>query len=60
MIRAAIAFFVIALVAFFLGANGIAGLSVELGKLLLVVFLVLSVISFLAAAITGRKPRQLP
>jgi uncharacterized membrane protein YtjA (UPF0391 family) len=60
MVRAAIAFFIIALVAFFLGANGIAGLSVDIGKILLVVFLILSVISFLAAAVTGRKSRQLP
>lgn len=60
MIRAAISFFIIALVAFFLGANGIAGLSVEIGKVLLVVFLILSVISFLIAAVSGRKPSQLP
>lgn len=56
MIRAAIAFFVLALVAIVLGANGIAGLSLEIGKILLFVFLALAVISFLVSIVTGRKP----
>jgi uncharacterized membrane protein YtjA (UPF0391 family) len=59
MIRAAIAFFVLALVAFVLGAGGIAGLSMEIGKILIVVFVALSVISLLVALVTGKKP-QLP
>jgi uncharacterized membrane protein YtjA (UPF0391 family) len=59
MIRAAISFFVLALVAFVLGASGIAGLSMEIGKLLLTVFLVLAVISFVVAMLTGKKP-QIP
>mgnify|MGYP003343453191 CR=1 FL=1 len=46
MLRAAIAFFILAIVAFVLGANGVAGLSMEVGRLLLIVFLVLAVISF--------------
>ena len=60
MVRAAISFFVIALVAYFLGANGIAGLSIEVGKILLIVFLALSVVSFLVAAVSGKNPRPLP
>jgi len=60
MVRAAISFFVIALVAYFLGANSIAGVSIEVGKTLLIVFLALSVVSFLVAAVTGKNPRQLP
>ncbi len=56
MIRAAIAFFVLALVAILLGANGIAGLSLEIGKILLFVFLALAIISFLVSIVTGRKP----
>jgi len=60
MIRAAIGFFVLALVAILLGANGIAGLSMEIGKILLVVFLALAVISFLASIFSGKKPRLLP
>lgn len=60
MIRAAIAFFVLALFAYLLGANGIGGVSMEIGKLLLNVFLVLAVISFIGALVTGRRPKQLP
>lgn len=56
MLRAAIAFFVIALVAYFLGAGGVAGISIEVGKILLGVFLVLAIISFIASMVTGRKP----
>jgi uncharacterized membrane protein YtjA (UPF0391 family) len=55
VIRAAIGFFVIGLLAYFLGANGVGGLSVEIGKILLGVFIVLSVLSFLANLLTGRK-----
>lgn len=60
MVRAAIAFFVLALVAYLLGANGIAGISIEIGKILLVVFLVLAAISFLASLFSGRKRQLLP
>ena len=59
MLRAAIAFFVIGLLAFALGANGIAGLSVDAGKLLLLVFVALAVVSFLTTLVTGRKPKSL-
>ncbi|MDZ4661690.1 MAG: DUF1328 family protein [Pseudomonadota bacterium] len=60
MIRAAIAFFVLALVAIVLGANGVAGLSIEIGKTLLVVFLILAIVSFLGSMVTGRNPKGLP
>ena len=55
MLRAAIVFFILAIVAFVLGANGIAGMSMEIGRLLLIVFLVLAVISFVINMIGGRK-----
>ncbi len=55
MLRAAIAFFIIGLLAMFLGANGIAGLSVEVGKLLLYVFLALAVVSFLVSLFSGKR-----
>lgn len=55
MLRAAIIFFVIGIVAYLLGAGGIAGLSVEIGKVLLYVFLALAVISFVINAVSGRK-----
>lgn len=55
MLRAAIAFFVMGLVAILLGANGVGGLSLDIGKTLLFVFLILAVISFIASLVTGRK-----
>ncbi len=55
MLRAAIAFFVMGLVAILLGANGVGGMSLEIGKTFLFVFLILSVISFIASMVTGRK-----
>ncbi len=55
MLRAAIAFFVLGLVAILLGANGVGGLSVDIGKMLLFVFLILSVISFIASLVVGKK-----
>lgn len=57
MLRAAIAFFVLAIVAFVLGASGIAGISMEIGKLLLTVFLVLAVISFVIDLVSRRGTR---
>jgi uncharacterized membrane protein YtjA (UPF0391 family) len=55
MLRAAIAFFVLGLVAILLGANGVGGLSLDIGKILLFVFLILSIISFVASLVAGRK-----
>jgi uncharacterized membrane protein YtjA (UPF0391 family) len=60
MIRVAIGFFMVGLLAVVLGANGVAGLSIEVGKLILYVFLVLAVLSFLGSLITGRKLKSLP
>jgi uncharacterized membrane protein YtjA (UPF0391 family) len=55
MLRAAIAFFVLGLVAVLLGANGIGGLSIDIGKTLLFIFLVLAVISFIASLVVGKR-----
>lgn len=60
MLQAALTFFILALVAFFLGASGFAGLSLEIGRMLLFVFLILAVISFIGSLISGRSPRSLP
>lgn len=60
MLRAAIAFFVLALISMLLGAYGIAGVSMDIGRILLFVFLVLAVISFLVSLGTGRKTNLLP
>ena len=59
MIRAAVGFFVFGLLAIFLGANNIAGLSIEMGKTILVVFIVCAVLSFLASVVTGSSRRSL-
>lgn len=55
MVRAAISFFILAIVAFLLGANGIAGVSMDIGKTLLIVFLILAVLSFLGSMVMGRN-----
>jgi uncharacterized membrane protein YtjA (UPF0391 family) len=55
MLRAALGFFVLALIAIVLGAGNIAGVSMEIGKMLLFVFLALAVLSFLASLFTGRR-----
>lgn len=57
MVRAAIGFFILALIAFLIGANGIAGVSMEIGQTLLAVFLILAVISFVVSLVTGRRAR---
>lgn len=59
MLRAALFFFTLALIAVLFGANGIAGFSVDMGKLLLFVFLVLGVISFLGHLVTDRPSTRL-
>lgn len=60
MLNAAISFFILALVAFVFGAYGIAGISIEIGKILLIVFLVLSAISFIFAVLRGKKQNPIP
>ncbi|HRO67721.1 MAG TPA: DUF1328 domain-containing protein [Pseudobdellovibrionaceae bacterium] len=57
MLRAALVFFVLAIVAYVLGASGIAGMSMEIGQLLLGVFLVLAIIGAVVGLIQGRSGR---
>ncbi|MBX7230760.1 MAG: DUF1328 domain-containing protein [Bdellovibrionales bacterium] len=59
MFKAAIFFFIIGLFAFVLGAYGFAGLSIEIGKTLLFVFLILSLVSFFIYYFSGRNPKNL-
>ena len=54
MLRASLAFFVLAIVAYILGASGIAGVSMEIGQLLLGVFLVLAIIGAVVGLLQGR------
>lgn len=60
MIRAAIGFFILGLLAIMLGASNVAGLSIEVGKTLLFVFLALAVLSALVGLVSGRSPKILP
>lgn len=46
MLHYAVIFFVIGLIALALGAGGVAGLSIQLGIILFVVFLIMAVLSF--------------
>jgi uncharacterized membrane protein YtjA (UPF0391 family) len=55
MLRWAIAFLLIALIAAFLGFGGVAYLSYDAAKLLIFAFLVVVVLSFIAGAL--RRPR---
>ncbi len=59
MLRAAIAFFILGLIAILLGANNVGGLSVEIGKTLLFIFLILSVISFIASLVTSKRVERM-
>ncbi len=59
MLRAAIAFFVLGLIAVLFGANGIAGVSMEAGKLILGVFVVLAVLSAIVGLLGGRGGKVL-
>lgn len=59
MLRASLLFFVLALVSFIFGATGVAGLSIEIGKMLLWVFLAMAAISFIISLFTGRSVRLL-
>lgn len=56
MLRAALVFFALGLVAILLGAGNVAGVSLEIGQTLLGVFLILAVISLVASLISGRRP----
>ena len=58
MLRAALAFFILAIVAYLLGAGGVAGMSMEIGRVLLVVFLVLAVIGVAVGLIGGGRPKD--
>ena len=55
MLQAAIIFFVLAIVAMVFGAYGIAGLSVGIGKILLLVFLILAILSFVGNMVSKGK-----
>ncbi len=57
MLRASIGFFVIGLLAYAIGAGNLGVLSLDIGRMLLQIFIVLSVISLLFSLLTGRRPK---
>lgn len=59
MLRAAVAFFILAILAYVFGAYGIAGLSVEIGQILLWVFIIFALLSFAGSYLTGNRPKKL-
>lgn len=57
MIRWAITFLVIALIAAILGFGGIANFSFEIAKFIAVIAIILFVIALVAGGLRGRGPR---
>ncbi len=57
MIRWAIIFLVIALIAFVLGFGGIANFSFEIAKFIAVIAIILFVIALVVGGLRGRGPR---
>ena len=55
MLQAAITFFVLGLLAMLLGTLGVAGLSVEIGEMILSVFFIFALMSFIGSAEIERK-----
>ncbi len=55
MLRWALIFLVVALVAAFLGFGGVAAGATEIAKMLFFVFLILFVVSLIAGAFRGRR-----
>jgi uncharacterized membrane protein YtjA (UPF0391 family) len=58
MLKAALIFFVLALVAMLFGAKGIAGLNLNISQTYVWVFLVLAVVSGLIGLFSGRPPKK--
>jgi len=54
MLSLAIVFFVIAVVAYVLGARGVGGVNAGIGTALLFIFLVMAVVAVLVGAVSGR------
>jgi len=59
MLRLALLFLIIALLAGFFGFSGIAALSWDIGRLLFFVFLVLAVVFLLSGLLGGGRPRDI-
>jgi len=59
MLRLALAFLVIALIAALFGFGGVASMSFEAARILFFIFLILAVIFFIGNFLRGAPPRDL-
>lgn len=57
MLRASLVFFILGVLALSLGASGLAGLSIELGRTILFIFLLFAVVSFIFSLRERNAPR---
>jgi hypothetical protein len=58
MLKASITFFLLGIFSMVLGAYGIAGLSIDIGKIFLAIFMLFATISFIINFISGRRIKQ--
>lgn len=56
MLRAALGFLILAVIAGFLGFGGIAALSVDIARILVFVFLLLFAVAMIMHALRGKTP----
>ncbi|MBC7428573.1 MAG: DUF1328 domain-containing protein [Bacteriovorax sp.] len=59
MLQAALTFFILGLLAMLLGSFGIAGLSIDAGEMILSIFFIFSLLSFIGSAEIERKKHNL-
>ena len=59
MFSASISFFILGIIALFLGANNVAGISIELGRILLGIFIVLSAVSLIYGLSNSEKNKTI-
>jgi len=59
MLRLALTFLVVALIAALLGFTGVAALSVEAARIIFAVFLILAILFFIGNMTRGSTPRDL-
>ncbi|GDX99251.1 UPF0391 membrane protein [Phycisphaerae bacterium] len=60
MLRWALAFLVLALIAGVLGFTGVAGQSIYIARILFFVFIVVFLVGLVYSLVTGRRPNSLP
>lgn len=59
MLKASLLFFILGLLAMLMGTFGVLGLSVEIGEMILSVFFIFSLISFIGSAEIERRKHNL-